>query len=131
MSLTLSQDDARERCTYWQRLLRLQDWDVDVRVVRRATLGSPGSCGSCEGGTYRRAIIRIADPVDFTPDEPARLRDMEDTLLHELLHLHLHDLRVPRAKEGERETAEQIAEERAIEAVVGALLTLERRGASP
>lgn len=112
------------RLRYWQRVLRLNDWEIELRIVRRVVLD--GAVGRCESPVYRSAIISLADPVDFTADDSPRMADLEDTLIHELVHLHMKDLGVVCAKSGQTMSPEQVAEERAVEALAGALLKLER-----
>lgn len=123
-------DALRDACAEWQRILRLNDWDIDLSIVRRHTLTSSSSLGQTTLGIYRRATIKIADPTDFLADDTARDRDLEDTLVHELLHLHFNDLRVPVSRPTDPSTAEEVAQERAIEAIAGALLTLKRQVAA-
>lgn len=122
--------DAAARCRYWQSVLRLRDWNVVVKFGRSFDMSSPGAVGQCwQSTSQRRAIITLLDPVDFRPAVDAvddHAHDIEDTIVHELLHLHFGDLRVPK---GEQETPEQIAEERAIDAITGALVALDRRTA--
>lgn len=127
---TLTLEQARDRCTYWQRMLRLQDWDIEVLIVRRRELCATGtSLGSATIDTYRRARIRLADPLDYVDADWPIDRDMEATLLHELVHLHLDDLRVPETDTNGRRTGENIALERATEAIARALLMLDRDAA--
>jgi len=71
---------------YWQRQLRLEDWDVHVDVVPAYQLG--GDLGRCEvQHNTRRARIRIADPATIEGDPNPSVGDMEATLVHELLHV--------------------------------------------
>lgn len=51
---------------------------------------------------------------------------MEDTLVHELLHIHLHDCQIRRNPDAEPKSAETVAAERAIEAITLGLIRLSR-----
>jgi hypothetical protein len=120
----LTQGLAERWVREWQEVLRLRDWEVEVAVLR----GRDMKAEDCEGLTsyqakLKRARIELRDPIDhdgghgFGP-EP------EETLVHELLHLHFATFY---AKD---ETAEQVAQEQAIELIAHGLVTLKRRAAS-
>lgn len=64
MILTLEQLHAR--CAFWQRILRLQDWDIELLIVRQEKLIGVGDCTT---GNSRRATIRLLDPIDFADNE--------------------------------------------------------------
>lgn len=126
-SLTIS--DLEARCAHWQRILRLQDWEIEVVIARRhAMLNSSNAAQVWASAFTRTATITILDPMDQPPEASARIRDMEDSLVHELLHLHLHDCHIPKAAPNAQIAAEEIAEERCVDALASALLQLERQG---
>lgn len=75
----------------WQRDLRLLDWRLQVEYVRnlRAANGQPvyGLCSRHVDA--KRALIQIRDPeTPFGSDDPS----VEETLIHELVHLHFAPL---------------------------------------
>lgn len=83
-------EQVRERLAYWQRVLRLQDWDIAVvfaapkDFTERTNLGD-----NSRQSQYRRALIRLVDPVLDEGTEPFHTHfpyDPEQVLLHELLH---------------------------------------------
>ncbi len=81
-------DEATAVCAVWQRRLRLSDWDVKIQIVRQSEMKSEtfqGQVGWTING--KQAIIKILDPIDY---DPSLLwpQDHEQTLVHELLHLH-------------------------------------------
>ncbi|WP_291981929.1 hypothetical protein [Luteitalea sp.] len=88
-------DVLRERLVYWQRVLRLQDWDIEVRVLPQHHLNadSPMSTGRVSfNHVYRSACILVADPATVIDDHTAAFTrhsvyDPEQTLVHELVHL--------------------------------------------
>ena len=74
---------------FWQRELRLQDWDIVVKLKPLSEMPD------CRGETKyqllkKQAIICLLDPNegDGNTDFPY---DAEITLVHELLHLHFVD----------------------------------------
>lgn len=79
-------EHLKDKCAEWQSILRLQDWDIEISIVRQRGMGSRTSMGECEYNEQRKiAFIRILDPIDYEDLLPL---DMEWTLVHELLHLH-------------------------------------------
>ncbi len=85
----LTQEALEERSAYWQKVLRLQDWNIQAVVVRRRDMELECVQGECEPQlSNKRATIRLLDPVDYLPDNEWP-QDMERTLVHELLHLHM------------------------------------------
>lgn len=75
----------------WQQVLRLEDWDVEVEVVRHYDL--PEDCGGSirTFGDKKRALLRLLDPRDRNPRWRFDM-EMEFTIVHELLHLHFEPL---------------------------------------
>ncbi|HST21155.1 MAG TPA: hypothetical protein VLR90_08570 [Blastocatellia bacterium] len=112
--------EAQDCCAYWQRQLRLSDWQVKIKIVRRYDL-QPGRVAQCEYFiTSKSAIISLLDAIDFHPATEFVDRDHEVGLVHELLHLHVA-LFEPKA-----ETLEQKMSEVAIESIAQALVLLNR-----
>ncbi|MEW6044997.1 MAG: hypothetical protein AB1609_00710 [Bacillota bacterium] len=121
--MILSQDELTEKCRLWQRRLRLQDWDIVTKIVRADDMHSDGQ-GECMWVIERKeAIIKLLDPVDYSPRSPFE-QDHERTLVHELLHLHFAPFT---AKDG---TPEDVAQEQAIQCLAKALVALARGEAS-
>ena len=72
----------------WIHRLRLLDWDVKWRIVRKDELGDDHS-GRCDSVLMKKmASIRILHPDDAST-EWVEQYDLELTIVHELLHLHL------------------------------------------
>lgn len=70
----------------WQKLLRLQDWDIKFELLRGYE--APGVLATMQGsGRSKRATLSFVDPGDWNPEELTR-EEVEDTVVHELLHLH-------------------------------------------
>lgn len=83
---SVSQQELEELCREWQRILRVQDWDVKVRFARVFEIDGADGRTSYQRST-KTANIRICDLGDEDKSR-AHLQDAEQTLVHELLHLH-------------------------------------------
>lgn len=98
------QAKIQEQVLYWQKVLALQDWNIDVRIVRQWDMSDQSTLAECEWYLRRKdAIIRLLHPSDiagvkqyFINEEEA---DYDISLVHELLHLHFAPL--DRGKENE------------------------------
>lgn len=119
---------ATVACRRWQRELRLQDWDVTIEIARQRDVGE-ATMGDCtRAKTKRVARIRLLDPRDIDGQDMMTLEEAHNwelTLVHELLHLQLHDAFPSGYSAG---SAEELAIERAIDATSKALVRLSRGG---
>lgn len=72
---------------FWQSLLKLDAWQIKAQICRQQDMPGDAAQGN---STYvfskRQAIISLLDPLDF-PRNTLFGQDMEQTLVHELLHL--------------------------------------------
>ncbi len=109
----------------WQKRLRLLDWKVRVKLVGQEEFDSAGrdyghsaenSHGFClnfaEG---RSATIYIVNPAEVERDEEDDRVDIENTLVHEMLHLHF-------APFANKHDEDSLLHEQAIESITEALL---------
>ena len=72
---------VRRLLNRWAARLRLLDWTISFNIVNRAALmGNNGQTAIHE--LNKNAIISLTDDDD----------DVETTIIHELLHLHLYPL---------------------------------------
>ena len=110
---------AQRVCRLWQKLLRLEDWDVEILVDRQYDM--PKDCGgSIEAFEHKRqARLRVLDPRDANPRWQPDM-DAEGTIVHELVHLYFEPL------EQRSDKRLQIAEEQAVHAITMALLSAAR-----
>jgi hypothetical protein len=87
---------------YWQNILSLQDWEIKASVVHIPDL-EPGTLGESLRNTPLRAMrIWVLDPQDYAQAAKEQgtvpkvgkeiLRDIDDTILHEMVHLRLKEL---------------------------------------
>lgn len=119
----LTEEELRAKCAEWQKILRLQDWIVDVGISRSRDMNLENAQAEILPSLQKRmATVRILDSVDYPPD-CAEPQDMELSLVHELLHIHLFPLFADREDE-----MRLIAEEQAIEAISRGLIYLYRKG---
>lgn len=119
----MTQKDLESLCREWQKRLRLQDWNIAVKLLRQYDM--PPIRGSIDW-TYglKAAVIRVLDPIDYDPSWVDR-SDPEQTLIHELLHLHFACL------DPDQKGSEQREFEQGVELIAMALFDLKqemRRG---
>lgn len=84
----MNKPNLEELLKKWQAILRLQDWDVTIKYYRHYDMDEDVKGGVRMCVTKKTARISILDPDDFDPSIPLPL-DVEGTVVHELVHLHL------------------------------------------
>ena len=107
-------------CTEWQKLLRLQDWDITATFARSREMVHEGKhlWGKADlSYEHRYAEISILHPDDCDSDEERG--EIETTLVHELLHIYFTPVR--------GETPDVLAEEQAINSLSTLLVRLQRK----
>lgn len=110
-------EQLQEKLKEWQKRLRLQDWIIEARICRIHEL-MPDSLANIHPTLEKKAaLIKIMDPIDYDPTFMLPY-DMENSLVHELLHLHLWPI-TGDDEEGKHHTAE----EQAIECITSGLLS--------
>lgn len=96
----------------WQKILRLQDWDV---TVGKPGVNPNGGVASVDGlDQYKSATIFFGDKTFDGVNGP-----IEETIIHELLHLHFNSF---------EEKAPSKAANRALEQVINILSELLWKG---
>jgi hypothetical protein len=104
----------RERLAHWQRRLQLQGWTISVVMTHPERL-RPATLGNIRWDPDNKtATIRVLHAAQYRKPFEAALKDMEFTLVHELIHLTLSPL--------PRNEASRSEEERAINRLAHALL---------
>ena|SRR3990167_3747235 len=112
-------DELQLVCAEWQKRLRLQDWVVKAIIARNKDLLEKTQ-GTCSWVIQKKmATILILDPIDY-PEDTIHPQDMEQTLVHELLHLHFAPF------DDETGTPKEIAIEQATDCIAYALVNLHR-----
>ena len=113
---------AAEKLGRWQKRLNLEDWKIGVMIVRASDL-KPKTLGNIHWDTEKKtATIRVLDPADYQMAWTDMLRDMEFTVVHELIHLELS----PVLSTISRNDASRREEEHAVNHMADALLKLDR-----
>lgn len=117
--------ELKERLTYWQRVLRLQDWRIHAEMVDSDEIeNNAGQCHVHQHG--KTAVIKLIRQEaynrtsSFAKAFPDTL-DTEVTLVHELLHIPFDGLFV----EEDNEIRED-REESALELLAYSLVRLDR-----
>jgi hypothetical protein len=112
-------EELQELAKEWQAVLRLQDWDYDIRFARGFEIGD--CFGDFNGNLdCRHAVIRVTDENDIN-DDNRRFYDQERTLVHELLHTYFQVF------DTKDDSPERIAEEQAVDAISKAFVQMKRR----
>jgi len=118
----VAQRFSSQRLDYWQKKLNLQDWHIDVGLSPATGL-RPHTLGNVHWDLDKKtATIHVLDPADYQMQWQAMLRDMEFTIVHELIHLQL----APMLSEMKRSDANRRQEEHAVNDMAEALLQLDR-----
>lgn len=112
----MTPDALRLLCLRWQRVLGLSDWDVKVSYVRAYDMEGQGRCSATP--KLRKALIAILDPQDYDPAQHWP-QDVEQTLVHELLHLYF--------RAGDIGSVDELNTEQGVEATAKALVLLSRQ----
>ena len=116
-----NEEQLQEKLKQWQERLRLQDWIVKVKIVRQREMQADRQ-GEVEFNVHNKvAMIKIIDPIDYDDWDK---QDMEDTLVHELLHLHLSGISLHFGKNND---VYEMLEEQAIESIAHGLIKAERK----
>jgi len=80
---------------FWQKLLRLQDWDITLHYIRCSKMTNKEAWAEVEvSNTYQRAHIFLRDPIDVVLMHHPEDDDPEASLVHELMHCRIN-IKVP------------------------------------
>uniref|UniRef100_Q021L2 SprT-like domain-containing protein n=1 Tax=Solibacter usitatus (strain Ellin6076) TaxID=234267 RepID=Q021L2_SOLUE len=113
---TAAEKFVAQRLQLWQDRLNLKDWDIKIQMVRTDQL-EPKTLGNINWDCdVKSAKISVLSSYDYKLPYHEMLNDMEFTVVHELVHLHLASL--PRSDASRR------VEEKAVNELAAALLRL-------
>jgi hypothetical protein len=119
---TLAESFAQEKLWVWQKRLDLRGWTISVVVSHPGEL-RPKTVGNIHWDTkLKTAVIRVLDPADYHMPWEETLRDIEFTVVHELIHLEM----LPILSDLQRTDANRLEEEHAVNHMAEALLKLDR-----
>ena len=76
----------------WQKRLGLDDWDLTLQVVRKTALDQD-TWGNAEWDSdSKTGVISVLDPQDYNLKGSELKKDMECTIVHELVHIQVSPL---------------------------------------
>lgn len=82
-----TENELNALCQQYQKLMRIQDWDITVEVVGSHILGEEVHGDHHTSLSVMRSKIRICDPASYVPTIVAPELNMRQTLIHELVHI--------------------------------------------
>jgi hypothetical protein len=86
------QQHLEKQLKSWQKRLGLDGWDLTLQVVRKAALDQD-TWGNAEWDSdTKTGVISILDPQDYNLKGSELKRDMECTIVHELVHIQVSPL---------------------------------------
>jgi hypothetical protein len=107
------------RLAVWTQRLRLQDWTASVILSQPSDL-RPGTLGNIHWDPAKKTVvIRVLLPPDGGKPGSEGQAAMEETVVHELVHLELALL--------PKTDSSRLDEESAVDRIASALLDLERK----
>lgn len=114
----LAQTYLTQRLSLWQKRLKLHSWNITLTQARGSQLRA-GTLGNIHWDeSTKTAKIRVLSAAEYRQPYEVALKDMEFTLVHELIHLELASL--------PRSDASRSDEEFAVNHMADALLALDR-----
>lgn len=103
----------------WQKRLRLEEWKIDVKIVRMWDL-ERGTLGHIDWSVpHKTAVIKVLSSADYELPADQIPTDMELSIVHELVHLHLSALPLNKGS--------RVAEEQVVSMISDALVSLEHQ----
>lgn len=101
----------------WQKRLGLEDWKIEVKIVRLWEL-EQSTLAHIDWSTPKHtALIKVLNPADYELPADKIPGDMELSIVHELVHLHLSVLPLNKSS--------RAAEEQVVATIAEALVSLE------
>src|SRR6266446_1606142 len=114
----VSSEQVHEWLHLCQKRLHLEDWKVEVKYVRIWDL-EQGTLGHIDwSAPHKTAVIKVLNPADYELPRDRVPADMELSIVHELVHLHLSALPLNKSSRN--------AEEQVVTMIANALVDLER-----
>jgi hypothetical protein len=105
----------------WQKVLRLQDWNVRIECKREREMEHPDCHGlNSYSLALKNATIQVRHSLDFR-DAGGFPEDIEATIVHELVHLHFAGFYTDKG-------LANTLQEQAIEVIAQSLVALKRKG---
>jgi len=115
--LVVTEEQTQDWLKLWQKRLRLEDWKIEVKIVRIWEL-EKGTLGHIDwSSAHHTALIKVLNPADYELPADKIPADMELSIVHELVHLHLSVLPLNKSSRN--------AEEQVVSMIADALVNLE------
>ena len=116
-----TQEQAQQACKEWQKRLYLRDWDIRVKIVRGDSMPIPEiQANAACTFSNKQALVKLLDPIDY-PRDTEWEQDQEQSLVHELLHLHCWGF-----SDADAASPKGIAEEQMVDALAKAFINIMR-----
>ena len=115
----LAQRFLDEKVAVWRQRLKLESWQISATMARRSDLPPKTLGGIRWDKNKKNAVIWVLDPSEYRLPFEEALKDLELTIVHEMVHLDLASL--PRGQ------ASRTSEEHAVDGIAQALLELDRK----
>jgi hypothetical protein len=118
----LAENYLRNQLVVWQDRLNLEDWNISLVMAHPSNLRR-GTLGNVRWDVDQKtAVIRVLDASEYQKPFVVALKDMEFTVVHELIHLGLSSLTRNFKSRSEESFSE---EEQAVNRMSDALLQLD------
>jgi hypothetical protein len=111
--------ELQELCAEWQKRLGLSYWKITANFARHYEFDDDSEAKATYIMGQEKAIIKVMSPNDYNSLYP---QDIEESLVHELIHI----LYAPLAPDGGFSGIQQTFEEQFINRTASALVTLKR-----
>src|SRR6266496_326869 len=99
----VSEQQAQDWLRLWQKRLHLEDWKIEVKIVRIWDL-EQGTLGHIDWSVpHRTATIKVLNSADYELPKDKIAGDVELSIVHELVHLHLSVLPLNKSTRGTEE----------------------------
>jgi hypothetical protein len=119
----MTESELQELCSEWQKRLKLQNWNIICKFVRHNEIGADTIAEAHYRLNLETAVLKVLDQDDYLRvwdrDFP---QDIEESVVHELLHLELATL----APEGGYYGTQEIIQEQTIDRLARVLVALKR-----
>ena len=125
--IILDEKQLRIRCEYWQEILFMQEWTIQIRLLKGSNAALRGPSGRCiTNWNHRSADIVIERVEDYKEWDTIALYDAELILLHEILHIKWNQVTDAMRKHDKSDALDEDMEW-AIESCAKAMLILDRK----
>lgn len=123
-----NQEELEAGLAKWQKILRLQDWNIITGIKRAKDMHERDNRGEAwPWNEHKRARIYLVDHVDHEDPDWGDL-DHERILVHELLHLHVNRI-MDEVSDVDKKLADRLhtQEEECVNLIADALIALDRK----